>query len=403
MKAIFNLEIRENVLCVKGEIPYIANEKTVEIELGKNVEIKNMHINGNNKVKESVNAYNDYFRIYSIDDVHEDGTIYIEYESIVEGENNILNDEILAINVCSNVFPTQLPDYISESTCYFINGFENYDIMYSYVDGNSGFRAKDTKKQFGEIVNIIGYKKDTYKKFEVGNIKVYYRTENSYENLYECAQIGVEALEYYNKIYSKKEAKIELFELGLGHPSACCRGDMIVAGGAPDVFSLSYFSEEMLKTFPLTEDEVREYCKYALFAHELGHRWFCNAETISYEDWLNETGAEWSMFLFVLNRNDKKLFDTFYKYQKYQHMVNKEPIRTEDGHKPNAVHSSGVVLFYKVYEKYGIDTVLKLLQILSGMNKQYTDGFLERIRTDLCEEIADFISDRLDSYIEEKL
>ena len=43
----------------------------------------------------------------------------------------------------------------------------------NYVDENSGFRAKDTKKQFGEIVNIIGYKKDTYKKFEVGNIKVY--------------------------------------------------------------------------------------------------------------------------------------------------------------------------------------------------------------------------------------
>ena len=42
------------------------------------------------------------------------------------------------------------------------------------------------------------------------------------------------------------------------------------------------------------------------------------------------------MFLFVLNRNDKKLFG----------------------------------IFYKVYEKYGIETVLKLLQILSGMDKQ---------------------------------
>lgn len=392
MKSIFTLEIFENRLYVKGEIPYISGDKVPQIMLGKNAKVKSMSINGNGQYKESIYLNNDYFKIYSIDSSKENGTILIEYDSIVEGENNILSEDVIALSLYSNTFPTQLPEYIDESICYFKHGFENYDIINSYRDIDSGLWAKNTIKFAGEIVNIVGYRKGDLKSFEVGNIKVYYRTERSYNNLYECAKIGVEAFSYYNKIYPCREAKIELIELGLGNPSAYCRGDLIVIGAAPEEFHLS---EQFPKDFPLTEEETREWLKYSIFTHELGHRWFCGADMISYEDWLNETGAEWSSLMFLLQKGEKELFYKFYTFHEYQHKLAGEPIKPKDSHKPNSVHDTGVVLFYKIYEKYGIDSVLQLLQILSKMENPSTDKFLDNISKQLSSEIADFIRNRL--------
>ena len=127
----------------------------------------------------------------------------------------------------------------------------------------------------------------------------------------------------------------------------------------------------------------------------MGHRWFCGADMISYEDWLNETGAEWSSLIFLLQKGEKELFYKFYTFHEYQHKLAGEPIKPKDSHKPNSVHSTGVVLYYKIYEKYGIDSVLQLLQILSKMENPSTDKFLDNISKQLSSEIADFIRNRL--------
>lgn len=397
MKAIFTLEIKANRLYVFGEIPYLMGEKSAQIVLGKNVNIKKMSINGNCNYRESISPDNDYFRIYSIDEVYEDGHIYIEYDSRVEGENNILCDEIVSLSLYSNTFPLQLPDYIDESTCYFKEGFENYDIIYSYTDENRGLLAKDTRKCFGEIVNIVGFRKGDLKSFEIDNIKVYYRNEQSYENLYECAKLGAEAFSYYNQIYSHKEARMDLIVLGVGNAGAYNRANLIVSGIAPKDFCMP---KDMMEGFPLTEEEYRVWLKYSTFTHELGHVWFCHADTNSYEDWLNETGAEWSSLLFLLHKGELELFQKFYSIREHEYKLSKEPIKPKDMHRPNAVHGSGVVLFYKIYEKYSIETVLKILQILSRMEKQCTNELLEKIRMELSAEVADFIQNRLDSCIE---
>lgn len=159
MRAKFELEIHNNRLYVLGEIPYIAGEKLSQIILGKNARVKSMSFNGRQKFEVNVDPDNDYFRIYSIDNTKENGTIFIEYDSSVKGENNILNKDVVALSVYSNTFPSELPDYIEESTCYFKKGFERYDIIHSYTDSKRGLLAKDSKRYFGEIVNIVGFQK----------------------------------------------------------------------------------------------------------------------------------------------------------------------------------------------------------------------------------------------------
>lgn len=393
MKAIFELEIHDNRLYVLGQVPYVAGEKLPQIILGKNARVTSMSFNGRHQFEVNVSPDNDYFRIYTIGNENESGTIFIEYDTFVEGENNILSEEVVALSLYSNTFPSKLPDYIEESTCYFKKGFEQYDIIHYYVDNKSGLLAKDSKKYFGEIANIVGFRKGDLKSFEVENIKVYYRKESSYPNLFECAKIGAEAFSYYNQIYPHKEAEIELIVLGIGNSGAYCRGNMMVTGIAPEDF---HMPECMPKDFPITEEDYRVWLKYTIFTHELGHIWFCHADTASYEDWLNETGAEWSSLLFLLHKGEQELFRKFYRIREYEHEANKEAIKPKDLHRPNAVHGSGVVLFYMIYEKYGKDTVMELLSILSKMETQTTDGFIVNVESELGKDIADFIKGRLE-------
>lgn len=119
MRAKFELEIHDNRLYGLGEIPYIAGEKLPQIILGKNARVISMSFNGRQKFGVNIESDNDYFGIYSIDNAKENGTIFIEYDSSVEGENNILNKDVVALSLYSNTFPSYLPDYIEESTCYF--------------------------------------------------------------------------------------------------------------------------------------------------------------------------------------------------------------------------------------------------------------------------------------------
>lgn len=154
--------------------------------------------------------------------------------------------------------------------------------------------------------------------------------------------------------------------------------------------------EQIPGGFPLTEEDYRLWLKYTTFTHELGHVWFCHADTNSYEDWLNETGAEWSSLLFLLHKGEQEVFQKFYSIREYEHKVNGEEIKSKDRYRPNDVHGSGVVLFHMIYEKYGKDTVVELLRILSEMEKQATDDFLIHIENKLRKDIADFIKDRLE-------
>lgn len=393
MKAKFTLEIHGGRLFVLGEIPYTAGKEFPQIVLNKYAKVKSMSLNEEQKFEKKADPKNDYFVIYVINNRDKDGTIRIEYDTPVAGENNIIDEDVLAISLYSNAFPGRLPDYIQKSTCYLQSGFENYEVINSYFDQDTGLFAKDTVPYFGEIVNIAGFRKGNLRSFENGKIKVFYRKEDSYKNLLECTNLGIEAFTYYNEIYPHKEMKeITLIVLGIGQTGMYNRGNMIVAGDAPEDFKMP---QEMPEDFPLSEDEYRKWLKYSMFTHELGHVWFCNADTGSYEDWLNETGAEWSSLLFLLHKGKKELFQKFYSLREYEHITYGEAIKPEDLHKPASVHGSGVVLFYMIYEKWGKDMVVSLLQILSRLEEQNTEDFLFYVEKELGKEISDFIKDRL--------
>jgi len=56
-------------------------------------------------------------------------------------------------------------------------------------------------------------------------------------------------------------------------------------------------------------------------------------------------------------------------------------IKSADGKRPaDGVHIRGVMMFYEIYRKYGIDTITKILRVLSGLEVHATNNFLNELR-----------------------
>lgn len=116
-----------------------------------------------------------------------------------------------------------------------------------------------------------------------------------------------------------------------------------------------------------------------MFAHETAHIWCSGANVETWEDWLNETTAEWSALLFTLHKKDPELFDEFLK-PKLARYEKLPPIKTRDGSRPEGVHDKGTVLFYRIYQKFGYETMKKVVRCFADLEEKNTANFLTKLR-----------------------
>lgn len=384
--AEFYLEIENKRLRVDGRIPYRTGYGIPEIALNRNAVVYEMQLNGQRKFGKRVHEPNDYFVSYYLN-LEEHGTIHIAYETPVEGWDNCIRGDLIAISLYSHAFPAYLPCYIKNSICYLKSGFEGYEVYEAYLDRITGLYAKKTKKLFGEIVNIIGIPKEQVRIYQQGKIQVIYRDDCNCESVFESVSIGLQAFQYYREIFFQSDiSKIDVVVLGNGDLGGAYNREHLIVLGEPPA--------------SMPTEELKNMLMYQMFAHELGHIWFGRAEVSGFEDWLNETGAEWSALLFLLHIGKKDMFDKWIAMHYDNHRRLGEAIRPKDFHHPDAIHDSGVVLFHMLYEKYGENAVLCILQILSKMEQQNTDAFLAQVEGSYSKEIADFIWSHLDEKIE---
>lgn len=387
--AEFKLKLKDEKLIVEGSIPFTGGKDLPRITLNKNAELQGMKINQYLHYKKVIDANNDYFVSYIPDtetSKFEDGKIEVSYETPIQGWHNCITSNMIAISLYSHAFPLNLPEYIQGSICYFVEGFEEYEIYNAYVDEETGYYAKKTDKIFGEIVNIIGIRKGHLKIYEEEKFRIICQQGTDCSSVCKSIKIGLQAFDYYCEIYGPKEvSRMDVVVLGNGDAGgAYCRGQLIVLGEPPAA---------------LQSPELVDMLTYELFAHEFGHLWFGRAEVSTYEDWLNETGAEWSQLLNLLHIGKKDLFDKWIGMRIDMHSKSGEAIKPDDLHHPDTVHSSGVVLFFMIYKTYGEDAVIHLLKILSGLNIQNTENLLNCIEKQYSVDIANFIRKNLNEKI----
>lgn len=132
-----------------------------------------------------------------------------------------------------------------------------------------------------------------------------------------------------------------------------------------------------------------------LLAHEIAHSWCQGAKTDSWEDWLNETFAEWSALLYELEvpNNINKFEEVILeKEAKFQH----KPIKTEDLSRPSDVHDNGVYRLYKLYCLHGKEAIKNILRAFDSLDIKTTDNLILKLKENSeTVMLSDYISDMI--------
>jgi len=125
---------------------------------------------------------------------------------------------------------------------------------------------------------------------------------------------------------------------------------------------------------------------YRYLAHETGHFWWGMAEAVSWEDWLNESFAEYSAQLAVRETLGEDVFES--NMEKYRIAAESTvPIwgfdRTatgESGQQSPVIHTNlyqkGPVLLHKLSERIGIDNFKSLCKNMVQSKTSTTEAFL---------------------------
>lgn len=297
----------------------------------------------------------------------------IEYHGFVSGWCNIIEEKRIALSSYS----AWTISAESIRSVFYIENMEEYFVI------NARFDIERKLWIYGETDhdegNIIALKKGYYRESGIGNFRFYYLNENEHENIYaDCYAANYDnIMAFYTSVFGKKDIdKMTVVSLGIDK-----------GGGA-------YFRNELMvidKINIIDDIEQIKRSTIGLLGHELGHNWFTGADTTIWEDWLNETGAEWAALLYILSLNDNDFFTNHISWA-IDNYAKTPVIKSIDGKRPSeGVHIRGVAMFYAIYRKYGIDTITKVLQILADLQIHTTEAFIKELN----DEIAEFIGRNL--------
>ena len=141
-----------------------------------------------------------------------------------------------------------------------------------------------------------------------------------------------------------------------------------------------------------------EHFKTAI-GHEMGHFWWNKAPTFSWEDWLNEGFAEFSMLWYIKCHFDKHVFDCYLEAcrENARHAC---PIYEVDRDAPeayDALYNKGALLLYDLEQKVGEQRFFEFMQGVAEREITSTTLLLDYAEEVFGKEIRKWIENRIKS------
>jgi len=301
-----------------------------------------------------------------VDSVDCINSLDIRYSGLPRGWLNAVDDTQIALFWSSSwrVFNTSVP---VEFDIVFENATD-YDVWEYYSTG------------------IFAFKKGVYHSVACGDF-------TSHCIKQEHVAYGELLAEHYNKIiafysslyYPVDLGRFEALIMDIKDSEGALIGEsLLIIGKVPD----------------FADAEQMRHHAVMLIGHEFGHAWF-GADWSSWEVWLGETGAEWSMLLYLLTEGDTQCFESRIEELRtleaeLDEIDDSYVIKTADLSCPEfGAHSRGTLLFYEVYRRYGLDVIKTILQTMGTLKKPDTDMLLTKLRATLGDEIPNLIEQGL--------
>ena len=210
--------------------------------------------------------------------------------------------------------------------------------------------------------NILLYDPQACAAFENDSVRLLFFDREYRSSASAFAEKHAAIVQFYQHLYghaSNQKHTVVFLPQSKNAPGAYIRGDLIVFGEtSPDKRRVLH-----------------------ILAHEMGHAYAVGADTESWEDWLNETHAEWSALLFTAH-TAPDLFDAL--ISELQERCRQQPIklRPNGSARPQNVHTAGTWLYYGIYRQYGCDAIKMLLRTFDQLENKTTASFLTAVENE---------------------
>jgi len=360
------------------------NEKTFSFILNKDLVISKIKCNSEKvdykKTEEVKPEFRPLSQRISIKNNDYIRNIEIEYSGTVafSSENrvcwhNIITDNLKSLSWYSVWFPQETSITVNHDKVIIKNG-RDYFVVKGIYD-----KSRNVWEYGGKVFdpfNIVMYRKETLKTISNSHMNIFFIDDKIYSQAKKAESIYKDIIDFYNgNLFSEKE--IPALDIVCAFPA-------ITSGGG-------YRRKDFMWCTELGDNDLEIAW---LNAHETAHIWCTGADSETWEDWLNETTAEWACLLFAIHKDNKKLFDFILnpKLEKYNSLP---PIKTSDNSRPEGVHDKGTVLFYKMYQKFGEESLRLVVRMFTDLEVKNTASLLDVLRSNGHSEIADFIDSGL--------
>ena len=141
--------------------------------------------------------------------------------------------------------------------------------------------------------------------------------------------------------------------------------------------------------------EAESYNEYKVrylmnIAHECAHLWWANAPVNSWEDWLNESFAEYSALMAVRELFGTESFQNIIaeKHKRSEGMPPIKGIKRDDEKAFTVLYDKGCLVLYGLEQMVGKETFLKLLKQTTTQKVSSTEEFLQLVAREVDSEVA---------------
>lgn len=277
-------------------------------------------------------------------------------ESIAYNINSI-NDNWIELNMYSPWYPVRI-DVPSANFDIKISGLEDFQVIHgNRIDGIWQLKFIDEVDAY-----VIGFKDFKYNglRDESTDINIFSSKTSNLSLPVEFDVLLKDIYDFYTDLFGMGEVSLKLNVAVM---------DRLSGGG--------YFRDDLIV---LSSEERSELDWIHFFSHELAHKWWKGADTTSWEDWLNESTAEFSSWLFI----EKSLGESIAEEVAFEHddeIRRCPPLRSLEQDIKHVYFSrfKGARVLKSIDEQYGRDELIQCMKILLELQERKTDLWLAEL------------------------
>ena len=289
-------------------------------------------------------------------------SLRFSYEGSLEGYFCYFTDMVVHFSFYNAWYP--MVDYHKEPYTIWIHGFHDYICVQGVYDKKvDAWLCHVNKMENLTDCNILLVKKEQCYIYDSESLKLI--------SVYKQNKVVLSLIRAYERIYTYYCELYEKDKLGK---------HWIVFLPSPNEGEGAYKRNHLI-VYSCIPDNPKK--AEHILAHEMAHSYAFGADANTWQDWLNETHAEWSAMAYWYDTNRMFFEERLFKLldDKPLHL---NPVQEK---RPHDVHITGSRLYARIYQKYGIGEIKKLLLAFDKLPSKDTAHFLKEIP----EEIAEMI------------